>query len=132
MVNTGLEINFRVYHKRTNNIYDVVCLNCLRKDDLIVENYSNSGSCANIPWDECIILQCTGLKDIHGNLIYVGDLIKVPDDWEEFGMMAGEIREVYFKDGGFRLKPPEDRKNCRGHWLEDDNTFEIVGNTYIK
>lgn len=126
----NLQINFRVYHSKTSSVYDVVCLNCGTKRDVVVANYKDSECCASLPWDECVILQCTGLYDIHGNLIYAGDLIKVPDNWEEFGMMAGEVREVYYKDGGFRLRPPEDRKGCRGHWLEDNKTFEIVGNAY--
>ena len=44
-------------------------------------------------------------------------------------MMAGEKREIYFNEGGFRLKPKWD-KNSRGNWLEDTKDFEVIGNIY--
>ena len=73
--------------------------------------------------------QCTGLKDINGNLIYEGDIIQIPDDYDTYGMFACEKREIYFNEGGFRLKPKWD-KNSRGNWLEDTKDFEVIGNIY--
>lgn len=75
------------------------------------------------------LIQCTGLKDKNGKLIYEGDVIKIPDDYDTYGMFAGEKREVYFNEGGFRLKPKWD-KNSRGNWLEDTKDFEVIGNIY--
>ena len=77
--------------------------------------------------------QCTGLRDKNGNLIYEGDLVKIPDDWDEYGMMAGEVREIYHKDGGFRFKPKYEaqiHRGDRGHWVEDDGVYEIIGNIH--
>ena len=79
--------------------------------------------------DSLIIEQCTGLKDKNGNLVYEGDIIKIPDDWETYGCMSGEEREVYFCDGGFRLKP-NNTKAFRGHWLEQTDDLEIIGNIH--
>lgn len=75
--------------------------------------------------------QCTGLNDKTGKLIYEGDIIRIPDKWDDYGLMAGEQREVYFFAGGFRLKPKyKYSKNNRGYWLEDTDDFEIIGNIH--
>jgi uncharacterized phage protein (TIGR01671 family) len=76
-----------------------------------------------------ILMQCTGLKDKNGKLIYEGDIVKIPDDWDIYGLFAGEKREIYFNEGGFRLKPKWD-KYSHGNWLEDTKDFEVIGNIY--
>ena len=72
--------------------------------------------------------QFTGLTDKNGKRIFEGDIIKIPDDYNEFGHNAGESYEVYFAYGGFRLKPKYSK--ARGYWLEDDNTVEVIGNIH--
>lgn len=72
--------------------------------------------------------QFTGLTDTNGNKIFEGDIIQIPDDYDEYGHNAGEIYEVYFCCGGFRLKPKYSK--ARGYWLEDDETVEIIGNIH--
>lgn len=72
--------------------------------------------------------QYTGLEDKNGKRIFEGDIIKIPDDYDEYGHNAGEIYEVYFLFGGFRLKPKYSR--ARGFWLEDDKTVEAIGNIH--
>ena len=76
-----------------------------------------------------ILMQCTGLKDKNGKLIYEGDIIQIPDDYNTYGIFAGVKRVVYFNGGGFRLKPKRD-KISRGKWLENTEDFEVIGNIY--
>lgn len=73
--------------------------------------------------------QYTGLTDKNGTKIFEGDIIKIPEDWDKYGINAGELFEVYFDYGGFRLKP-KIYKDCRGFWLEDDGEFEIISNIH--
>lgn len=73
--------------------------------------------------------QFTGLMDENGVKIFEGDKIRIPDDYDTYGMNAGEDYEVYFAYGGFRCKPKY-RKKAKGFWLEDDGELEIIGNIY--
>ena len=59
----------------------------------------------NILLDDVILMQSIGVKDIDDNEIFVGDIILIPDSYDEYGMNAGEAYEVYFAYGGFRMKP---------------------------
>ena len=73
--------------------------------------------------------QFTGITDKNGVKIFEHDIIQVPDDFDVYGYNAGEIYEVYFAYGGFRLKPKYNKK-ARGYWLEDDLELHIIGNIH--
>ena len=74
--------------------------------------------------------QYTGINYKNGEKIFCGDLAKVPDDWEGYGWMAGEIREVIFHCGGFRLKAKDSKSH--GHYIEDNNILEKIGTIHDK
>ena len=78
--------------------------------------------------DPATVGQYTGLTDKNGKKIFEGDIIKIPDNYDEFGRNAGEIYEIYFCCGGFRLNPKYSQ--ARGYWLEDDRTVEVIGNIH--
>ena len=73
--------------------------------------------------------QFTGLHDTNGKEIYVGDIVKIPDDWNKYGTNAGEVYEIYFAFGGFRYKPKY-KSQSKGYWFEDDKAVEIIGNIH--
>jgi hypothetical protein len=75
------------------------------------------------------LCQRTGILSKEGFEIYESDFIKVPDDYDTYGMNAGEVYEIFFNAGGFRCKPKINPK-ARGIWLEDDREFQIVGNIH--
>lgn len=119
------EIKFRAWDKHSESMYDDL-------NNLAV-HFSGRIVCQTglnkLPQHQYILMQFTGLLDKNGKEIYEGDILQIPDDYDTFGMNAGNIQEIYFKAGGFRFKPIHNPK-ARGCWLEDDGEFEIMGNIY--
>lgn len=110
---------YRVYYKPHNKVYNVVCLNCDRQNEIIIEY---KGSTAVVEWKNCEILQSTGLKDKNGKLIYEGDICKYK--FEEIGEQKAII---YFNKElcSFLAKPLNDFQYTK------INNCEVIGNIYL-
>lgn len=79
--------------------------------------------------DEKTVGQFSTITCKNGEDLYSGDVVKIPDDSDVFGQQAGEMYQIYFNAGGFRLKPKFSARS-RGFWLEDDGELELVGNIH--
>jgi uncharacterized phage protein (TIGR01671 family) len=117
------EIKFRCWDKLNKEMSIVDCFDDEKIGVMLKRGY------ATIPRKNCVLMQYTGENDRNGKEIYEGDIIKIPENWNEYGMNAGEIYEIFYNECGFRLKPKY-RKNAKGMWLEDTEKLEVIGNIY--
>ena len=113
---------FRVYYKPHNKVYNAICLNCDRQKEIIIEYKSST---AIVEWENCEIIQCTGLKDDNGKLIYEGDIVKTlytrPD-----GVVINRNCVVEFNRCAFWIN-----YGIGASYLDnDDCIYEIIGNIY--
>lgn len=81
-----------------------------------------------VPYKDCEMLECTDIEDIHGRLIYEGDLVQIHWENKNYFGEVGEIPDMFRSRGlhpihGLlhQFKIPDDAKNL---------SFEIMGNTY--
>ena len=56
------------------------------------------------------------------------DIIKIKDDYDAYGMLAGEIYVVGYKKGKLVALPKYD-KNRAGLNIDEEEDYDIIGNT---
>lgn len=78
---------YRCWHKPTKTMYEVFEFN---KTFIKATPSFVVTSIRTIKTEDCILIQCTGLKDKNGELIYEGDIVR-----ESFGE-TGTYRVEYF------------------------------------
>ena len=124
------EIKVRLYSKPAKRYIDYITVGFLNTGEL--RSYSTENGMGPVLDDSYIVEQYTGLKDKNGKEIYEGDIVQIPDDWEEYGVAAGQRYEVYFAYGGFRCKPLgfAEIRGDKGYWIEDSEDFEVIGNIH--
>ncbi len=84
------------------------------------------GHTKTIKEKDCVIEQCTGLRDKNGKLIYEGDILKPNGNTI--------TKEVVYEDGSYWAKDTiyfHDKCHIFQKWI-DECGYEIVGNTHEK
>lgn len=104
------------------------------------EDNSNSPECDFVTIKPDKILQCTGLKDKNGKLIYEGDIVKYAEfDWTDFSfkdwdteiaqVVWGNTYDNYYP--AFDLKDTDfDGTNAFSYLFNEGWTVEVIGNIY--
>lgn len=70
----------RVFDKDDNKMHDVIEI-MYREDNIVVEWLNSRNKKRATYLAEVPTVQCTGLKDVEGNLIYEGDVIVIPNHY---------------------------------------------------
>lgn len=119
--------NARKDEKGVHGIMREVCVVNLEGFDYALRGikYNNGNSEYNS--ENYVLMQCTGLKDKNGKLIYEGDIVE----------LSGNIYSVGYQDASFGLqKSNEDKRGNLYHWYNfckpthEPFIPEIIGNIY--
>jgi uncharacterized phage protein (TIGR01671 family) len=107
---------FRVWHKKFNKWIDIGFLR--NGQGKLYVDYN-----ATDEQEDCIIEQCTGLRDKNGKLIYEGDLVK-HKSWDEIEKVIWDYTQIGFCfDNGAGTHRASDFEFILSE-------FEIIGNIH--
>jgi len=132
---------FRWFCNSTKFMYEVISLNI--KDNYAVVRGSYADEYTpdeEVNISDGILMQCTGLKDKNGNLIYEGDIIKTSFVNCETGEPEeddGNFSQIHFRDCCFcKVQNVGTKHEYAEHlfneWGEewDGSCYEVIGNIY--
>ena len=137
---------FRAWDKTTSKLHVVNGIYCDNKKI----HYIDDNRVRFVGFDNVIIMQSTGLRDLNDVEIFEGDVLKFNDEWDEYcheGHVDGSVEginyvevvrgEACFEFG--KTKYPEsslfilmedEHLNFKDFIKSEDFEFEIIGNIY--
>ena len=128
---------FRCYNNKDNTIYDVYSFD----NNFIRANPYNAciNSIRTFKTSDCILMQCTGLKDKNSKLIYEGDIIQFYIDDDDPYARSFVTMKIVWEDYELDFKAIGLNKNVECY--KDDYQYlsciniqqdelEVIGNIY--
>ncbi|WP_428042757.1 YopX family protein [Candidatus Avelusimicrobium fimicolum] len=116
-------LRFRAFHKPTKRMFDV---HCFTATEVFENTLDGIGTSPTNPakMEDCILLQCTGMKDENGKLIYEGDVLF--HAYFEKGMVV-RFNKLHLYFGMHSVHNPSIWATL---FPGVDGVFRIIGNIY--